>query len=251
MATQTETRVAAEARKAERPPYPIGVPFKFDPDGVAQRYAGNTTICHLAPDAPLRAGMRKVYDAVRTHPTLASKIRLVPQASWHMTVFDGVREFECESGMWPVGLAKRPLPESTADFSRRLRAFGLQLESEGLAPPYRMKVLGFDPAMVGIGLHVQGATPEEEKRMRRLRDRLGDVLGFRAPNHDVYPFHITVAYLLRYVEGDDRVELNRMLGSLLPEIQMEFELGPVEFCTFETMLEYPRLFYLGEAETSL
>jgi hypothetical protein len=39
-----------------------------------------------------------------------------------------------------------------------------------------------------------------------------------------------------------------MLEPLLPEVQREFELGPVEFCTFETMLEYPRLFYLGEAE---
>ncbi|KAL2203548.1 hypothetical protein CC79DRAFT_1343934 [Sarocladium strictum] len=248
MAIQTETRTAPEPRKIERPPYPIGVPIKFDPDGVAERYAGNTTICHLAPSSPLTAALHKVYNAAKTHPTLGDKIRLVPQASWHMTVFDGVRESECEPGMWPVGLAKKPLPEATVDFAQRLRAFGLQLEEEGLAPPYKMKVLGFDACVVGIGLHVQGATLEEEKRMRRLRDRLGDVLGFKAPNHEVYPFHITVAYLLRHIEGEDRVELNRMLEPLLPEVQREFELGPVEFCTFETMLDYPRLFYLGEAE---
>jgi hypothetical protein len=248
MAINSESKVI-ESHTVDRPPYPIGVPIKFDPDGVAQRYAGNTTVCHLSPDSPLAAGLRKVYDTVKSHPTLGALIRLVPMASWHMTIFDGVREFECEPGMWPLGMAKKPLPESTRDFSQRLRKFGMQLESEGLAPPYKMKVLGFDPAVVGIGLHVQGVTPEEEKRMRRLRDRLGDVLGFKAPNHEVYPFHITVAYLLRYIEGDNRIELNRMLESLLPEVQIEFELGPVEFCTFENMLEYPRLFYLGDADT--
>ncbi|EGP87471.1 uncharacterized protein MYCGRDRAFT_93449 [Zymoseptoria tritici IPO323] len=249
MSLQTDCEVS-KPHNAERPPYPIGVPLKFDESGVAQRYPGNTTVCHLASDSQLVAGLRKVYDTIKSHPTLGEKIRLLPAASWHMTVFDGVRETECEVGMWPVGMVKKPLPESTKDFSQRLRKFGMQLETEGLAPPYKMKVLDFDAAVVGIGLHVEGATPEEEKRMRRLRDRLASVLGFRAPNHEVYPFHISVAYLLRYIEGDDRIELNKVLDSLLPEIQMDFELGAVEFCTFENMLEYPRLFYLGEPETS-
>jgi hypothetical protein len=111
-----------------------------------------------------------------------------------------------------------------------------------------MRVRGFDPAVVGLGLEVEGATPEEEQRMRRLRDRLADTLGFRAPNHEIYPFHVTIAYWLRHVDGDERVELNRVLKELLPEVKMEFDLGAVEFCTFENMFAYPRLFYLGDAE---
>ncbi|KAM5350807.1 hypothetical protein ACJ41O_007312 [Fusarium nematophilum] len=233
----------------ERPPYPGGVPFKFTPDGTVQRYPGNTTVCHIPLSSPLIPGLHKVYTTLASHPTLAKVFRLLPPSSWHMTVFDGVREEECEPGMWPPGLAKQPLRESTADFSKRLREFGLSLENEGLAPPYRMAVRGFDlPATVGLGLLVEGATPEEEKRMRRLRDRLGDVLGFKAPNHETYRFHISMAYLLRYVDGDDRVEFNRVVAMLVPEVKMEFELGKVEFCTFENMLAYPRLFYLGDEE---
>ncbi|KAJ3543608.1 hypothetical protein NM208_g3488 [Fusarium decemcellulare] len=144
-------------------------------------------------------------------------------------------------------LAKQPLREATADFSKRLRELGLSVEKEGLAPPYKMAVRGFDlPATVGVGLLVEGATPEEEQRMRRLRDRLGDVLGFKAPNHETYRFHISIAYLLRHVDGDDQVEFNRVLAMLVPEVKMEFELGKVEFCTFENMLAYPRQFYLGD-----
>lgn len=95
-----------------------------------------------------------------------------------MTVLDGVRETECEPGMWPEGLEKKPLAESTREYSKSLRALGLELEAEGLAPPYRMQVRGFEPGPVGIGLDVVGATEKEERRMRRLRDRLADTLGF-------------------------------------------------------------------------
>ncbi|KAM0425415.1 hypothetical protein ACHAPT_009472 [Fusarium lateritium] len=237
----------SEAYTSERPPYPIGVPFKFNPEGVAQLYRGNTTVCHIPPSSPIISGLHAVFKTFESHPKLAKYVRLLPPDSWHMTVFDGVREAECEPGMWPPGLLKQPLQEATADFSQRLRKFGRQLEAEGLAPPYKMKVRGFEiPAPVGIGLQVEGATPEEEKRMRRLRDRLSDVLGFRAPNHETYQFHITIAYFLRHVDGADQIELHGVLTELLSRFNSEFELGSVEFCTFDTMLAFLRVFYLGD-----
>ncbi|KAJ4327736.1 hypothetical protein N0V84_001845 [Fusarium piperis] len=239
----------SEAYPSERPPYPIGVPSKFNLEGDAQIYRGNTTVCHIPPSSPIIPGLHAVFKTFESHPTLAKYVRLLPPDSWHMTVFDGVREDECEPGMWPPGLLKQPLEEATADFSQRLRKFGRQLEAEGLAPPYKMKVRCFEiPAPVGIGLLVEGATPEEEKRMRRLRDRLSDVLGFRAPNHEIYQFHVTIAYLLHHVDGADQVELRSVLNKLLSEFDPEFELGRVEFCTFDTMLAFPRVFYLGDEE---
>lgn len=164
-----------------------------------------------------------------------------------MTVMDGVRERECEPGMWPEGLGKKPLDKYTEEFSRSLRQFGLELEKEGLAPPYRMRVIGFGELTVGVGLNVVGATREEEQRLRRLRDRLADTIGVRAPRHDIYEFHITVGYWLRHADGDeDKPELDKLLAEFRPKLEMEFELGAVEFCTFETMCAYPRLFYLGD-----
>lgn len=249
MAVISSTPSTEQSASAERPPYPIGVPIKFTADGVVQRYPGNTTVCHIPLSSPLILGLQKVYAALGTHPTLSKFHRLLPPWSWHMTVFDCMREVECEPGMWPTGLAKRPLHESTTEFAQRLRRFGLNLEAEGLAPPYRMKVSGFGlPALVGVGLEVEGATPEEEKRLRRLRDRLADILGFKAPNHETYQFHITVSYMLRHIDGKDRVEFNRLLTELVPDVKMEFELGRVEFCTFDNMEAFPRLLYLGDRE---
>jgi len=165
-----------------------------------------------------------------------------------MTVLDGVREKECEPRMWPPGKEKQPLVECTKEFAQRLRQLGLELGKEGLAPPYRMRIRGFDSAVVGIGFEIEGATAEEEKRMRRLRDRLADTLRFRAANHERYGLHISMAYLLRHLDGEEREELNKVFARCLPAVQREFELAAVEFCTFENMYAYPRLFYLGERD---
>lgn len=231
-----------------RPLYPAGIPAKFSPEGVVQRFPGNTTLCHVPANSPLLPGLRAVYAALSSHPVLSKHIHLLPPASWHMTVVDGVREGECEPGMWPTGKEKQPLAKSTEEFAQNLRLLGLKLEEEGLAPPYRMRIRGFDPAVVGIGLELEGATAEEEQRMRRLRDRIAGLFGFRAPNHETYVFHLSMAYLLRHIDGKERDQLNRLFAEHLPVVQMELELGAVEFCTFENMYSFARLFYLGGRE---
>lgn len=244
--TTTEITPTETTATTARPQYPIGIPAKFSPDGVVQRYPGNTTVCHVPADSPLQPGMNALHASLSAHPILSKLVHLLPKDSWHMTVFDGLRNKECEPGMWPPGMEKTPLEESTKEYARKLRLLGLQLGKEGLAPPYKMRVRGFDPAVVGIGLEIEGATADEEKRMRRLRDRLADTLGFRAPNHETYGFHISMAYLMRHIDGENRDELNRVFAAHLPALRREFALGAVEFCTFENMYHFARLFYLGD-----
>jgi hypothetical protein len=240
MATKTTT--------TQRPLYPRGIPSKFSSDGVLQRFPGITLICHLPTDSPLQPGLNAVYTSLSSHPVLSKLIHLLPRESWHMTVLDGIHGDKVTPGKRPPGFEGRPLEEITEDFSQKLRQLGLELESEGLAPPYKMKIRGFDGAKVGIGLEVEGATAEEEKRIRLLRDRLADLLGLRRPNHDTYGFHISMAYLMRYIEGKNRKMLNALFEKHLPEVQLEFELGAVEFCTYENMYAFARLFYLGESQ---
>ncbi|KIW15795.1 hypothetical protein PV08_05845 [Exophiala spinifera] len=235
---------------ANRPRYPIGIPAKFSVDGEVQRYPGNTVLCHIPPSSPLIPALQAVYTALADHPRIAPSIHLLPPASWHMTVFDGMRERECEPGMWPPGMAKLSLAESTAIYREKLSAFGrTQLRELGLAPPYNMRVRVIEAGPVGIGLELEGATAEEERRMRRLRDAISDVLGFRAPNHDEYGFHVSIAYLMRHVDGESREELERVLKRHLPTLQGEvLILGAPEFCTFENMHAFPRIMYIGDGE---
>ena len=240
----TSTIVSTMA--AEKPLYPRGIPFKFDPDGNEQRYPGNTIICHIPSDSLLVTALHTVYDTLKLHPTLGKVARLLPPSSWHMTVFDGAREEECEPGMWPEDLEKIPLKEYTANYSKTLKELGQTLHSEGLSGPYRMKVTGYGPLEVGIGLALEGVDAAEEQRMRRLRDRLADCLGFRAPNHHRYEFHITVAYWLRHMEGKLKSDLDNVLAGLKPTVCMEVDLGALEFCVYEGMCHFERKFYIGE-----
>ncbi|KAF5626794.1 RNA ligase cyclic nucleotide phosphodiesterase [Fusarium tjaetaba] len=226
--------------------YPPAVHTKFSPDGNPLRYPGNTTVCHIPAESLLLPGLWEVYNTIASHPTLSKKFRLLPPDSWHMTVFDGVREEEAEPGMWPEGLEKLPLEECTRNFSKSVKSLGLSLMAEGLAPPYKMRVNGFQLGQFGMALDIVGATEEEEKRMRRLRDRLADAFGFHAPNHLTYRFHVSIAYLIRWLESEDQAEFEKALTGWLPKIKRGFELGTVEFCTFDDMFSFPRLFYLGE-----
>ncbi|KAF5973126.1 RNA ligase/cyclic nucleotide phosphodiesterase [Fusarium bulbicola] len=166
---------------------------KFSPDGSALRYAGNTTVCHIPAESPLLVGPWDVYNTITSHPTLSKSFHLLPPDSWYMTVFDGVREEECEPG--------------------------LVLEEEGLAPPYRMRAIGFQIGRFGMALDIVGATNEEERRMRRLRDRLADSFGFRAPNHLTYRFHVSIAYLIRWMGDEEKREFDKAIARLLPKIR--------------------------------
>ncbi|PNP41761.1 hypothetical protein TGAMA5MH_06354 [Trichoderma gamsii] len=232
----------------QRPLYPRGIPSKFSSDGTLQRFPGNTIICHLPANSPLQPSLNSVYKSLSSHPILSKLIHLLPKDSWHMTVHGGIHGDKVTPGKRPPGFEGRLLEEVTEDFAQKLRQLGTELEKEGLAPPYKMRIRGFNGAKFFIGLEVEGATAEEEKRMRLLRDRLADALGLRQPNHDTYGFHITIAYLMRYIEGKNRKMLNAVFEKHLSEAQLEFELGAAEFCTYENMYSFVRLFYLGQGQ---
>ncbi|KAF5568340.1 RNA ligase cyclic nucleotide phosphodiesterase, partial [Fusarium pseudoanthophilum] len=89
---------------------------------------------------------------------------------------------------------------------------GSLIDGRGLAPPYKMRVNGFQLGQFGMALDIVGATEEEEKRMRRLRDRLADAFGFRAPNHLTYRFHVSIAYTIRWLEGEDQAEFEKAVS---------------------------------------
>lgn len=239
------------ARAQPRPLYPGGVPTKFSPQGAPSLYKGNTTICHIPPTSLVLPKLHRIYDALRSHPTLSSLMYLVPPSSWHMTILGGVRDKVRDRGTWPPSKENIPIEQCTQDFAWKLQDLGLKLPELGLGPPYQVCMSGFDADNgTGIGVRVTGATAAEDHRLRRLRDALADTLfGFRATDHEAYIFHITICYYLRHIDGKDRADLDNTLNAVLDMAQGELELGAVEFCTFTDMLSYNTLFYMGENET--
>ncbi|KAJ6584628.1 RNA ligase/cyclic nucleotide phosphodiesterase [Mycena capillaripes] len=235
--------MSAEASNlpVEGPKYPPGVPYKFDPDGNVQHYPGNTIIAHLSPSSEpeLYNSLLALYDKLK-NSHLSHLYALLPPSSWHMTVFEGSVDQVRNSSRWPDDLPiDASLEECTSLYRNKLSSFDLQCD-----PPYHISITGFDPLQSGIGVHLEPYTVEENARIRGLRDRLSNLLHIRTTNHDTYGLHLSVAYLLRFLTEDQDKELTKLLMDHFESMPKRFELGPPEFCTFEDMFAFKRLFYL-------
>jgi len=224
----------------EEPKYPPGVPGRFDPDGNVQPCPGNTIIAHLSPSSDLHKSLRALSDKLK-NSHLSHLYRLLPPSSWHMTMFEGVLDQVREPGRWPDDLPLNASVEACSSFyMNKLSSFDLQSD-----PPYHLSILGFSQLVAGISLHLEPYTSQENARMRNLRDRLSKLLHIRAKDHDTYGFHLSVAYLLRYLTEEQEEELTTLLMDHLEgNMPKQFELGPPEFCTFENMLAFKPLLYL-------
>ncbi|PDT02305.1 hypothetical protein CO666_21295 [Rhizobium chutanense] len=226
-----------------RPADPTGVHTKFNLDGSVRAFPGNTIICHLAPASRLYAALSSLYGALEISD-LAGLYTLLPPSSWHMTVFEGVCDQVRQPGFWPDDLGLDvPLAECDALFADKLSAFDL-----GSAPSYRLRIAGWQPLVNGIALRL---APEsaEEMRLRRVRDRLSELLQLRHPGHEDYVFHLSIAYLIRHPDEEQRAALSALLFELLSGLPDEFELGAPEFCRFADMFAFHRQFFLRRQQS--
>ncbi|KAJ6584617.1 RNA ligase/cyclic nucleotide phosphodiesterase [Mycena capillaripes] len=235
--------MSAEASNlpVEGPKYPPGVPYKFDPDGNVQHHPGNTIIAHLSPSSEpeLYNSLLALYDKLK-NSHLSHLYALLPPSSWHMTVFNGSVDQERNSSRWPDDLlTDASLEECTSLYENKLSSFDLQCD-----PPYHMSIVGFKRLWTSIGLHLEPYTSEENARMRLLRNRLSEVLHIRRDDHTTYILHLTMAYLLRFRTDEQEKELTKLLMDHFDGMPKQFELGPPEFCTFDNMFAFKRLFYL-------
>lgn len=114
--------------------------------------------------------------------------------------------------------------------------------------PFRLRLVGFKPLVNGISIHVEARSAEENVAIRGLRDRLVDIVGMKQGNHERYKFHLSVAYLLRFLSEEQEEELRTFLEGGFEGMPKEFELGLPEFCKFEDMFAFERVSYLRNKE---
>ena len=220
--------------------YPMWIGHKFMPDGQLLPFPGHTIICHISPESELFRALRELYEALKSQE-FASLYILLPPSSWHMTIFEGVSDQIRKSCSWPASLAlDEPLSSCTTFVRERLAVFNLECE-----PPFHMVVEGYEPLMEGIALKVIPASAEEEKRLRRLRNRLSKQCQMQHPGHDTYSFHISLAYLLRHPDHAQHHKLSEFLQAYRSKLPLRFELGAPEFCTFDNMFAFHHQFDLG------
>ncbi|EPS37077.1 hypothetical protein H072_9326 [Dactylellina haptotyla CBS 200.50] len=219
-------------------PYPIGVPSKFDVDGKVQPYAGCTVTSPLSSSSELHVSLVSLYEKLAASH-LSNLYALLPTTSWHMTVFEGLTNPERD--YWPKYLKDKSMDEVVAIFKSKLENFDLQCEL-----PFRLSVVGFDPLQkagvwYGIGLTIVGRSDGELVRIKALRDRLSDALGYQMPWHQSYGLHISMGYLIRKLTEVQEKELRSLVMDHFATMSKDFELEVVEFSTFKDMFAFEPL----------
>jgi hypothetical protein len=210
---------------------PAAVGQKFTPEGAVMPYAGNTFICHIPP-GPAHEALTATAAHLRA-ASPAGAYAFLPPSSYHMTVFEGVTDRDRTGGRWPEGLDPAlPVEAATDHFLPRLA--GVNLPSATAIRPTGI--------FAGTTVQVTGATEADETVLRTARETLRAVTGIRRPDFADYRFHITLAYLLRWLtpsEAAAMADLSARLAEDLAALQPEIVLAGIEFCTFADMHAFP------------
>ena len=210
---------------------------KFTPEGAVLPFPGNTIVCHVDPESGAHAALARMQAALRAGPH-ADAFTFLPPSSFHMTVFQGVSG-RLGSGAWPEGIAPHaPLAEATDVLHRRVA--GVEVPAAA-----RIRPVGL---FGGYSLTVEGADEAEEAALRRARAALREASGLRPRDFDTYTFHVTLAYALRWLTGDEARAVLELADTIHREFVAEvpvIELGPPELCTFENMHRFDRHAWIG------
>lgn len=222
---------------------------KFAADGRVLPFVGNTIVCHVPQQGDGSEGFNGLLDIYREFPTKswARKMTATPPSSYHMTIFGGANDKERRYPLWPAGLPL-DLPMSKCDeiLAGRLRDFRLGAD----AAPYRMRVNLAEPDVneTPLTIRLLAADQDTELRLRRVRNRLADVIGIRSPDHDRYRFHITLGYQFAPMSEPEhhafRQDLKHWKEKLSKKVPI-ITLGNPEFCLLKDMFAFERQFFLN------
>lgn len=194
---------------------------------------GNTIVCHVTKGSPTQDVLVEAREKFLAMPE-AQQFVFTPITSLHMTLFQGIIEYRRKPGFWPEGIAlDAPIDEMTDIMAERL-------EQLSVFEPFQVEVTRARPS----GLLVEGASERDRKTMRAWRDALAGVLGYRHPDHDDYPFHITFAYAIDWLADDALPRWQAMLDEVAGDIRRKMpilELDPPAFCSFEDMNHFCEL----------
>ncbi|EPR19045.1 hypothetical protein L905_02170 [Agrobacterium sp. TS43] len=225
------------AANHDQPPRHLG--SRFNADGEFLPDSGNTVVCHLVEGSQTEKAIiatRQRFLDMAEAPQLA----FTPISSLHMTVFQGVNDLRRMLPYWPSEMPLDASVDAMTDYYRdRLSAFPA-------LPAFNMQVTGLRP----VGLVMKGATAEDDRIVALWRDTFADFFGYRHPDHDIYEFHITLSYIIRWFEPECLPRWQAMLDEELEKLRAAapvIEMRPPAFCEFKDMNHFNELVVFDKA----
>ena len=217
---------------------------KFTPNGVAKRHRGSTFVAHVVPNSESYKVCERVQVDVRERG-LDNHFALLPPASFHMTVYPGLksREFEGEEDRWPEWLKSAPsMNDAAALMYCRLRENVDQIPE---LPDLRMRPTGVYDLGISLTVGLEPADEEMAEALKRFREALREILEAKDQNLDSYKFHCSLGY--RLTDPELTSDVNRELAELYTGWATELDTLELErpaFNIFDDMLAFPPLVFL-------
>ncbi|RZU43656.1 DUF1868 domain-containing protein [Edaphobacter modestus] len=213
--------------------------LKFNPDGSPRPFAGNTVICHLPQQSRFHDAVAALGDALRSS-SFGTKLAVLPSDSYHATILGGPNDQDRRRYGWPSDIPiNTPIAECNRIIGERIARFRMHTE---LPLRFRLDKEKTLAPQRPCGLQLVPADANEKLKLRTLRDRMAtEVFRYRAPGHDTFGFHISLAYQMRGFTAGERQHYQDLLAQNLTMIDAAtsiIELGVPEFSTFVDMYRF-------------
>ena len=109
--------------------------LKFTAKGDLRPFAGNTVLAHLPAQSPFRDAAVDLRSSLAA-ATFARKLALLPNDSFHMTIYSGANDQDRASSSWPEDV---PLTSSIEECNKTLEA-RMQTARLSVVCPLRVKL---------------------------------------------------------------------------------------------------------------
>ena len=218
---------------------PAGQGGKFDLAGNVLRHPGNTFLCHIDQTSEFYRALCALQDDIKASP-LSENYVFLPKPSFHMTIFCGVSGLPLGDDGWP-----QDIPNS-ANLDYISREFAAKLSAWKVRNKFNVRAIGM--SMPGT-VRMVPATAQDASNLRNIRHQLQELTGLYRDDIDSYEFHISLGYLLRWYNDKTAAAAMNSADELF-QLHMapfsDLELGPIEFCTFQTMHHFEVFQMLGK-----
>ncbi|MDH6627574.1 hypothetical protein M2271_005400 [Streptomyces sp. LBL] len=236
---------AASQRPGRREPLAAGPGKKWDLDGNAQRFRGNTFVCPVPQDSAFFRAETEAMEIMK-RSSLADQYVCLPRQSMHMTVFDAMTQDDISKKQLPAWLADCT---DVSEVSQRILA---RLQKSTLTPmgPITMKVKGFRPFDANFTMDLTPADDATFNTLWTTRRELSALLEIRASNFETYQFHSTIGYRLVKPLASDVPPMERLAArcsALFTGDAATVTMEHPAFDLFDDMLAFPQVWRLPKA----
>lgn len=212
---------------------------KFDENGNALPFFGNTVIAHISHTL-LYPRLCDFYTRLAQSALTNNLYSLLPPQSYHITLFDGACKKSEEGWYWPADLPISASLQTCTEFmARKIK------ENTITSPELTFSVNAYKPLVNTFAIIVQ-PTGDTVEQVQVLRDNLSSAMGIRRRNHQEYVYHITLGYLLRTPSGAEQQLLATLLEQFVSELSEEekmISLGKAELCQYENITAFSPIMY--------